>query len=382
MFTRCLFCHRELPANESLEQFPIGRRVAYDPVRGRLWAVCPSCRRWNLAPIEERWEALEELEKTVKDRARLLSQTDNIALLRSGELEIVRVGRANLTEEAWWRYGTELVRRRRTYQALTVVGVGGVLALMAGGLAGGAGIFGGWWLLGRAGRQLPRATRTLKFGRTAWQGRALCPRCGTELVRIPFKTRGALIALPDDQGELAISLRCLNCEYGSGDHGVRAALIASMPASTWSMLGTGMARRDEKGRVTARIWMPSWERTVRRDAAPGNADAPSGYRITGVEAQHLLRRVLAFQNFAGAREADVRRATTLIQQAGSATSLTQQLARTGRPLSDMFPTEAIALEIAVNEDHERRLLELELAALEQRWQEEEEIAAIVDRELT
>ena len=128
--------------------------------------------------------------------------------------------------------------------------------------------------------------------------------------------------------------------------------------------------------------MPSWERTVRRDAAPGSADAPSGYRITGVEAQHLLRRVLAFQNFAGAREADVRRATTLIQQAGSATSLTQQLARTGRPLSDMFPTEAIALEIAVNEDHERRLLELELAALEQRWQEEEEIAAIVDRELT
>ena len=382
MFTRCLFCHRELPANESLERFPIGRRVAYDPARGRLWAVCPSCRRWNLAPIEERWEALEELEKTVKDRARLLSQTDNIALLRFGELEIVRVGRANLTEEAWWRYGTELVRRRRTYQALTAVGVGGVLALMAGGLAGGAGIFGGWWLLGRAGRQLPKATRTLKFGRTAWQGRALCPRCGTELVRIPFKTRGALIALPDDRGELALSLRCLNCEYGRGDQGVRAALIASMPAPTWSMLGTGMARRDEKGRITAKIWMPSWERTVRRDAAPGDAAAPSGYRITGVEAQHLLRRVLAFQNFAGAREADVRRATTLIQQAGSATSLTQQMARAGRPLSDIFSTEAIALEIAVNEDHERQLLELELAALEQRWQEEEEIAAIVDRELT
>jgi hypothetical protein len=200
MFTRCLFCHRELPANESLERFPIGRRVAYDPARRRLWAVCPSCRRWNLAPIEERWEALEE-------------------------------------------------------QALTAVGVGGVLALMARGLAGGASIFGGRWLLGRAGRQLPKASRTLKFGRTAWQGRALCPRCGTELVRIPFKTRGSLIALPDDRGELALSLRCLNCEYGRGNQGVRAALIASMPASTWSMLGTGMARCDEKGRITAKIWM-------------------------------------------------------------------------------------------------------------------------------
>ncbi len=45
-------------------------------------------------------------------------------------------------------------------------------------------------------------------------------------------------------------------------------------------------------------------------------------------------------------------------------------------------TEAIALEIAVNEDTERRLLELELEELERRWREEEEIAAIVDRELT
>src|SRR5512142_2530040 len=132
MFNRCLFCHRDLPANESLEHFPVGRRVAYDPVRGRLWAVCPACHRWNLAPIEERWEALEELEKTVKDKAKLLSQTDNIALLRAGELEIVRVGRANLTEEAWWRYGLELVKRRRTYQLLTAAGIGGVMALMAG----------------------------------------------------------------------------------------------------------------------------------------------------------------------------------------------------------------------------------------------------------
>ena len=148
MFSRCLFCHRDLPANEALEHYPYGRRLAYDPVRGRLWAVCPACRRWNLAPIEERWEALEELEKTVKDRSRLLSQTDNIALLRAGELEIVRVGRANLTEEAWWRYGAELVKRRRMYQLLTAAGVGGVMALMAGGAAAGVGVFGGWWIIG------------------------------------------------------------------------------------------------------------------------------------------------------------------------------------------------------------------------------------------
>jgi hypothetical protein len=45
-------------------------------------------------------------------------------------------------------------------------------------------------------------------------------------------------------------------------------------------------------------------------------------------------------------------------------------------------TEAIALEIALNDENERQLLELELEALESRWREEEELAAIVDRELT
>ncbi len=95
-----------------------------------------------------------------------------------------------------------------------------------------------------------------------------------------------------------------------------------------------------------------------------------------------MRRVLAYQNFAGAREEQVRRATSLIQSAGSAPSLAQRVTRPGRPLQEIDATQAIALEIAVNEDRERRLLELELAALEERWKEEEEIAAIVDGELT
>ncbi len=369
MFRRCLFCHHDLPANESLEHFPVGRRVAYDPGRGRLWAVCPGCRRWNLAPIEERWEALEELEKAVKDRARLLSQTDNIALLRAGELDIVRVGRANLTEEAWWRYGLELVKRRRTYQLLTAAGVGGVLALMAGGLAAGVGVFGGWWMLGRLGKQAPKIGRALKFGGTAWRGRAVCPRCGSELTRIPFKARGVLVTAPQADGELGLGLRCLSCEYHP---------ISEMPSRYWSMLGTAPARPDERARSPGGLWLPSSDRT----AATPDPAASSGYLITGVEAEHLLRRVLAYQNFAGAREEQVRRATSLIESAGSAPSLAQRVARPGRPLQDIDATQAIALEIAVNEDRERRLLELELAALEQRWKEEEEIAAIVDGELT
>ncbi len=116
MYTRCLICSTPFEPNEELEHFPVGKRLAFDPARGRLWAICRSCKRWSLTPIEERWEALEELEKVTRDRARLLSQTDNIALLRAGPLEIVRVGRANLSEEAWWRYGRELTTRREKLQ--------------------------------------------------------------------------------------------------------------------------------------------------------------------------------------------------------------------------------------------------------------------------
>ena len=112
MFTRCLVCARPFEVNEDLEYAPSGKRLAYDPARGRLWVICRTCRRWSLMPIEDRWEALEELEKVSVDRARLLSQTDNISLMRVGPLEIVRVGQAQLTEEAWWRYGKELASQK------------------------------------------------------------------------------------------------------------------------------------------------------------------------------------------------------------------------------------------------------------------------------
>ena len=58
-----MFCQAHLGANDVVEHFPVGKRLAYDGERGRLWVVCTRCRRWNLTPIEERWEALEECEK-------------------------------------------------------------------------------------------------------------------------------------------------------------------------------------------------------------------------------------------------------------------------------------------------------------------------------
>ena len=56
MYSTCIFCHAALEANDTIEHFPIGRRLAFDSERGRLWVVCRRCRQWNLTPVEERWE--------------------------------------------------------------------------------------------------------------------------------------------------------------------------------------------------------------------------------------------------------------------------------------------------------------------------------------
>ena len=113
MYSTCIFCNSRLGANEVVEEFPVGRRLAFDPDKGRLWALCPKCRQWNLSPIEERWEALESLERVYRDTPQRYS-TDQIGLAKHREgLEVVRIGQPTRPEYAAWRYGGELMRRRR-----------------------------------------------------------------------------------------------------------------------------------------------------------------------------------------------------------------------------------------------------------------------------
>jgi hypothetical protein len=92
--------------------------------------------------------------------------------------------------------------------------------------------------------------------------------------------------------------------------------------------------------------------------------------------------VLAYHHFEGASERTVTSATRLIQEAGSPTDLTRILLKDGKRLGDLGRTGGIALEIAANENSEQRLLELELSELEVHWEQEEELAAIIDGELT
>ena len=58
----------------------------------RLWVVCRSCERWNLTPLEERWEAVETCERLFR-ATRIRTSTENVGLARHTEgLELVRIG--------------------------------------------------------------------------------------------------------------------------------------------------------------------------------------------------------------------------------------------------------------------------------------------------
>jgi len=110
MYSTCLFCRAPLGANERIEHFPVGRRLAFDSAKGRLWVVCPSCSRWNLTPLEARWEAIEECERLLRTTPARLT-TDRVGLAVLGPFSLVRVGAPARRELAWWRYGRRLRRR-------------------------------------------------------------------------------------------------------------------------------------------------------------------------------------------------------------------------------------------------------------------------------
>src|SRR5688572_32096240 len=132
MYSTCLFCNENLGKNEVVEHFPIGRRLAFDAAKGRLWVVCRSCERWNLTPVEERWGAIEECERQFSE-TRVRVSTDNIGLakLREG-LELVRIGSALRPEMAAWRYGDQFGRRRRKHLIYTGVGISAIAGLVDG----------------------------------------------------------------------------------------------------------------------------------------------------------------------------------------------------------------------------------------------------------
>jgi hypothetical protein len=324
MFTRCLFCHGPFVENGHLAHMPRGRRIAFDPVQGRLWVICEGCHRWNLAPIEERDAALYELERLARDHARPLGRTANVTLMQAGPLTLVRVGDAGLTEQAWWRYGRELRRRKASFESKrsrvtaytfgAMQYLGDVIGFSDGDVA-----------IDWSDTPVADVLRWRRFGWAAWHGRETCPYCNSTLRALRYDLGWWVYPLRGADGRLGVGIPCQRCDP----------------------------------------WTPE-----------------KVYELHGDVAENVLRRLLAYQNIGGASERKITDAARAIEEAGSAGAFAAGIGGRGESLWKMGQVGTIGLEIALNESVERRLLDLEVRAIEFIWKREEEIARIIDQELT
>lgn len=333
MYSACIFCHAALGANEVVEAFPVGRRLAFDGERGRLWVVCPRCQRWNLSPLEERWEAVEECERLFRD-SRLRASTENVGLARVAEgTELVRIGRPQRPEMAAWRYGGRLASRARRARMMALP-----LTLLGGAAVVGLGFFAPPLLLGG-----PTLLATSHLSRQQAHGRML------------GRVRQAVGSLRTPGGE-PVTLE--------GEALLAARLLPEGPEGWTLLLRTGTADDLQKLRVTG-------TRAV---------------SLHGPPAVHAAAVLLASANRYDGSRREVRGAVRELETAGDAASYfavaERHARRRGWGHADLWamPTEIrLALEMAAHDDAERRALEGELQELEARWREAEEIAAIADR---
>src|SRR5215467_5396013 len=349
MYSTCLFCHSHLGANEVVEHFTVGRRLAFDPARGRLWVVCRKCERWNLSPIEERWEAIEDCERLFRG-TRLRVSTGNIGLARAADgLELVRIGSPQRPEMAAWRYGDQFGRRRRRHLLWTGAGfaaVGGIIVLgpVTGIIAGST-----WGLW-----------NVLTTANNVYQQRRVRAR----------------IVLPDCPDPVQIRLRQLG----------KAAIVAEDGEWALSVAFEGEPTRNPFGLPTG------WS----SQRSPFDRLFGDGHESTtvlrGDAALRAAGKLLPAINRSGATRDEVRDAVRIIGQTAGPSQLFKRYASgpnqvrrraiasvaPGHLLANMSKEIRLALEMATHEESERRALEGELALLKAAWKEAEEIAAIAD----
>jgi len=315
MYATCIYCHSPLGDNDVIEGFPIGRRLAFDSDKGRLWVVCVKCERWNLTPLEERWEAIEECERRFRNERKRVT-SDNIGLARLGEgLELVRIGDPLQAEYAAWRYGDQFGRRGRStlYKTAGVVTLGA--AAVVGGIAIGAVSVGAVLLYPRFERFRENQRRKRLIARVPrWTGD-------------PFTVRGedldAVRLVPDREAEGGWKLMFA---HDAGDEMLVGAEAINALALLTPRINIGGAP----------------ERTVRQ----------------------ATRRLEAFDE--------------VTQYLLPAAHVAEFRGPGQKTVANLPLVTRLAIEMAANDENERHAMEGDFALLELDWKEAEEIAAIAD----
>lgn len=356
MYASCLSCGGHLGHNSMIATVPIGERIAFDPARGRLWVICRWCDRWNLVPIEERWEAVETCERLFRG-TRLRFSTTHIGLgYFSAGLALVRIGPALKPEIAAWRYGRYLRRWLPAVRSDPIRRVGRSVA-------------------GIADRGVAAVAAQLGVRRNydlaMW-------------LRLKHRPNRVVAVAPgDDAGPLVIRARHLeSTELLRPDPGQGWRLVVAHDRG--SVVIGGDPGLSLVGKILARLNGGGAPEPVVRYAVSKLDDAanPDGYfaRVAAI----------AMRYWWGRRPAESPDLTAADPALTDAERVALQLTKRsfwGRggfgsepktPLPRLPLVDRLALEMAANEDSERRALEGELALLELAWREAEALAAISD----
>jgi len=342
VYSTCLFCNGGLGTNATIEHFQVGKRLAFDESKGRLWVVCEQCGRWNLTPLEERWEAIEECERAFRGTyVRVSTGNIGLARLRDG-MELIRIGAPLRPEFAAWRYGRHFGTRRRKMQY--VAGAGVAAAAAAAVVVG------------------PTLAPALSLG-------------AISIVVIP--------GLTTVMGAVPIVGMLAARDYIQHDR-----VVARLPNNRRIVTVRAKHLGDVELRVRGHSGPASL--VVHHDGGWSEFNDTAAIHATGV--------LIAGANKYGADASRIQDAVKEIENAGDAGGFLSEASsrnswRGGRVMSllntyrrlgamNLSATERLALEMAVHEETERRAMEGELAILEAAWRDAEQIAAICDDDLT
>ncbi len=293
MYQSCAFCNGKFTGDGGPSGLGVGRRFAYDEWRGRLWVICTSCSRWNLAPIDNRLDRIEAVARAAAG-GMVAASTEQVSLIRSGTYDYVRVGKPPRIEYATWRYGERIkARRREQLKYVVPLSIGAVGAAIAINVAAGGsvGIF--VWQIPQIAKSL--YTRAVGSRPVPISETPVCARCGN-VMKVRARDLGRARLVANSHAQLVLLLTCGKCES-------------------------------------------------------------EGAQLEGVDAQMALRRGLTYQNLARGGRQRAADAARIVDRAGGPDQLVNGMARESLLLRTLRPDRGLALEMAVDEQAEVEELE-------------------------
>lgn len=310
-------------------------------MRGRLWVICTTCARWNLSPLDERWEVIESCERLYRDTKKRMN-TGQVGLAKlPDQTTLVRIGDPVFPEYASWRYGRLFTRRDQLSAYSAPAGAAAVLTtllLMGGPLAAvsGAGL---------------TAAASYALGRMAIRRLTGLRRLGT----IPLRDG-----------------RAPRLDVGRA----RRTRVVALPGGEWTLAVPAYGGAKKHELVTDEI---------------GADEAWDGFGLPGEvreydlvaprSAEAVARRIMPVVNASGGDDDTVQGAGKLYEQwegkIGETVGKLLDFQQKPLPLAGE-PHLSLAFEMSVYEDLERRWLLSELFLLKAAWQEAEKLAAISD----